>query len=139
MNSVPTTGNLGKDITVNWKMYDGFDPQNNFFTDSNSLAMQERILNKRQYYNFTDETAKVSGNYYPIDSAIAMRDQNGSNTQVTIMTERAEGGSADIDKATIELMQNRRLTEDDNKGVIEPLNEMNSDGTGIKVITNYYM
>ena len=55
------------------------------------------------------------------------------------MTERAEGGSADIDKATIELMQNRRLTEDDNKGVIEPLNEMNSDGTGIKVITNYYM
>jgi hypothetical protein len=39
------------------------------------------------------------------------------------MTERAEGGSADLEKATIELMQNRRMTEDDNKGVMEPMNE----------------
>jgi len=32
---------------------------------------------------------------------------------------------------TIELMQNRRLLYDDNKGEIEPLNETDSDGYGI--------
>jgi len=62
-------------------------------------------------------TANVSRSYMPITSAIAMRDANGSNIQVTIMPDRSQGGSADIQKATIELMQNRRLTDDDNKGV----------------------
>jgi hypothetical protein len=42
------------------------------------------------------------------------------------MTERTEGGSADLTKATIELMQSRRMTEDDCKGVLEPLNETNA-------------
>ena len=48
----------------------------------------------------------ISGNYFPVDSAIAMRDQsNNSNIQVTIMNDRAQGGSADLtDQATIELM-----------------------------------
>ena len=41
------------------------------------------------------------------------------------MNDRAQGGSADLSgKATIELMQNRRLTEDDGKGVVEALNEV---------------
>jgi hypothetical protein len=40
-----------------------------------------------------------------------MRDNNGSNVQVTIMTDRTQGGTADIgNKATIELMQHRRST-----------------------------
>lgn len=44
------------------------------------------------------------------------------------MTERPQGGSVDLNKGSIELMQSRRLTEDDNKGVIEPLNETDSNG-----------
>jgi len=55
------------------------------------------------------------------------------------MTERAQGGSADLNKASIEIMQSRRLTEDDNKGVIEPLNETTSDGNGLQVNAKYYM
>jgi hypothetical protein len=39
------------------------------------------------------------------------------------MNDRAQGGSADIRKGAIELMQHRRITEDDNKGVGECLNE----------------
>lgn len=40
------------------------------------------------------------------------------------MNDRAQGGSADLsDKSTIELMQNRRLTQDDGKGVSDALNE----------------
>ena len=65
-----------------------------------------------------------SGNFYPVDSAIMMRDQNKSNLQVTVMNDRAQAGTADLtDKATIEFMQNRRILQDDLKGVQEPLNE----------------
>jgi len=40
------------------------------------------------------------------------------------MNDRAQGGSADLSsKSSIELMQNRRLTEDDIKGAVEALNE----------------
>ena len=36
-------------------------------------------------------------------------------------------------------MQSRRMTEDDNKGMIESLNETESDGTGVKVTARYWM
>lgn len=69
-----------------------------------------------------------------------MRDQNGSNVQVTIMNDRAQGGSADLSgKASIELMQHRRITEDDNKGVIEPLNETDRNFNGVAVNAKYYL
>lgn len=56
------------------------------------------------------------------------------------MNDRAQGGSADLNsKASIELMQHRRITEDDNKGAIEPLNETDSSGIGIKATATYYM
>ena len=75
-------------MTVNWKFFDGFDPQGQFYTDSNSLGMLVRNLNKRDWnQNGTYQT--FAQNYYPVTSAIAMRDQNGSNVQVTIMNDRA--------------------------------------------------
>lgn len=53
----------------------------------------------------------ISGNYFPVDTAIVMRDlSNNSNLQVTVVTDRPQGGSVDLSTpATIELMQNRRL------------------------------
>jgi len=71
---------------------------------------------KNQSMTFND----IAGNYYPITSAIAMRDfSNNSNLQVTVMNDRAQGGSADLhDNSTIELMQNRVILRDDDKGVI---------------------
>ena len=36
-------------------------------------------------------------------------------------------------------MQHRRLTEDDNKGAIEALNETDSDEIGIKITARYWM
>lgn len=41
---VPIRDGYGKDITVNWKFYDSFDPQGTFWTDSNGLEMQERKI-----------------------------------------------------------------------------------------------
>jgi len=44
------------------------------------------------------------------------------------------------DRSTIELIQHRRLTRDDDKGVIEPLDETNSfDDFGIQVNARYYV
>ena len=40
---------------------------------------------------------------------------------------------------SIELMQNRRLLHDDNKGVTDPLNEVQPDGRGIAVNTKYFV
>jgi len=56
-----------------------------------------------------------------------MRDKAGGKMQVTIMNDRPQGGSADLtDKATIELMQNRRQVQADPKfGFDEALNETN--------------
>lgn len=70
-----------------------------------------------------------------------MRDKSGnSNLQVTIMNDRPQGGSADLtEKATIELMQNRRTLYDDALGLSEPLNETEANGKGIKVTARYQM
>ena len=52
---------------------------------------------------------------------------------MTVMNDRAQGGSV-IEDGTIELMQNRRLTKDDGRGVGEPLNEIDRNVNN----KNYY-
>jgi hypothetical protein len=93
-----------------------------------------KFINERKDTNYHT----IEGNYFPVDSAIVMRDTN-SNKQVTVMNDRAQGGSADLtDKATIELMQNRRLLRDDGKGPND-LNETESIYTdsGLIVTAKY--
>ena len=135
LNSIDWDKNrIGKDVIVNWKFYDNFDPKGKFYTDSNSLAMVERNVNLHEDYVYEDKYSNISANYYPVTSAIAMRDLSSPNatTQVTIMNDRAQGGTADVNhKANIELMQHRRLSDDDNKGVDEYLNETDKNGKGI--------
>ena len=134
LNGISIEYYIGKDVCVYYKFYD-FDMNKTFWTDSNGLEMQERILNYRSSYNFTTNQ-NVSSNYYPITSAIAMRDHG---KQVTIITDRSVGGSAGLENGTIEIMQNRRLLFDDDKGLGEALNEKDKDGYGIKVNAKYYM
>jgi len=55
------------------------------------------------------------------------------------MNEKSQGGSAGLVNGTIELVQNRRLLHDDNKGVIEPLNETDAQEFGLKVNSKYYL
>lgn len=43
-----------------------------FYTDSNALEMQKRQLNFRPTWNYTNITQPVSGNYYPVNSALAI-------------------------------------------------------------------
>jgi hypothetical protein len=44
-----------------------------------------------------------------------------------VMNFRPQGGSV-LKKGRIELMHSRRLYHDDNKGLAEPLNELNKNG-----------
>lgn len=39
---LPIWDGLGRDVIVNWKMYNGWNSNSTFFTDSNSLEMSER-------------------------------------------------------------------------------------------------
>ena len=44
-----------------------------FYTDSNGLEMQTRIQDERPEFNLSTDQ-NISSNYYPVNSAIAMRD-----------------------------------------------------------------
>lgn len=74
MNQIQLVDSRGKDVIVNWKMYNSFDANGKFWTDSNSLLMMERDLNTRHEFKMNDQSSNISSNYYPVTSAIAMRD-----------------------------------------------------------------
>ena len=120
-----------------------------FFTDSNGLEMQRRDLNTTvnqtqsvvgKITSFSDIGKIVTGydehlednvakHYYPVTTGIAIRDEY---TQMNIVNDRAQGGSS-LQNGTIELMQNRRIFADDQKGMNEPLEEYNHfDNYGIR-------
>jgi len=132
---VSKTDKLGKEVVVNWEMMN-FNSSNTFYTDSNGLEMQKRVLNQRPDFTYTtDEMA--SSNYYPINSAIAIRNLD-NNMQLTVMNDRSQGGAV-LEDGSIEIMQNRRLLHDDGRGVGEPLDEVDAAGEGIEVNTRYFL
>ena len=135
MLEIPNTDNKGCEVVAKWS-FDGIDNQDVFYTDSNGLEMQKRVRDFRPDYTL-DTKMKVNDNYYPINSAIAMRDTS-KNLQVTVMNHHSQGGGV-IQTGQIELMQNRRLFHDDWKGVDENLDETQPDGRGIAVNTKYYV
>ena len=82
--------NQGREVTVNWKSYD-INNNQTFYTDSNGLEMQKRILNYRPSFNFSS-FEQVSGNYYPVNSAIAIVDET-KQLQMAVLNDRSQGGS----------------------------------------------
>ena len=70
-----------------------------------------------------------NGNFYPVTSALMVRDTAGSNVEVVVMNDRTQAGSADNRPPnTIQMLQHRRLKDNDNKGVPEPLDEKDPSG-----------
>nr|XP_058918757.1 lysosomal alpha-mannosidase isoform X1 [Kogia breviceps] len=96
-----------------------------FYTDSNG----REILERRRDYRLTwklNQTEPVAGNYYPVNSRIYITD---GNVQLTVLTDRSQGGSS-LSDGSLELMVHRRLLKDDARGVGEPLLE---EGSGLWV------
>ena len=68
-------------------------------------------------------------------SAISIIDER-AKLQMTVLNDRSQGGSV-VQEGRIELMQNRRLFFDDDRGVDEVLNETDQYGNGISVPARY--
>lgn len=76
INDVPIElDRSGKDIVVDWFLMDDFDTNNTFWVDSNGLEMVNKKLYQRKDYNYS-ANGTIAGNYYPVTSAIAVRDHN---------------------------------------------------------------
>jgi hypothetical protein len=143
LDSIPGEYLDGYEITPTFDAIN-FDNNKTFYTDSNGLAMQQRVLNYRDYYDFaqawTDSNhpghnQNITGNYYPVNSAMTLKD---GERQFTVNNDRTQGGSS-LQNGRIEFMQHRRVPADDNKGVNEYLNERDTDGNGIRVPASYYV
>jgi lysosomal alpha-mannosidase len=69
-----------------------FDNNQTFYTDSNGLEMQKRILNYRPTWdiqsNYRDSNENITANFYPINSAMSMKDLKQGKT-FTVTNDRS--------------------------------------------------
>lgn len=80
IGSIPIDDNIGKEIIVRYDT--DIDSASKYYTDSNGREVLERIRNYRPTWNYSI-VENVSGNYYPINSRIWIRD---NTRQLTILT-----------------------------------------------------
>ncbi|XP_012923864.1 lysosomal alpha-mannosidase isoform X5 [Heterocephalus glaber] len=92
-----------------------------FYTDSNGREVLKRRRDYRPSWKL-NQTEPVAGNYYPVNSRIYITD---GKMQLTVLTDRSQGGSS-LRDGSLELMVHRRLLKDDARGVGEPLLESRS-------------
>jgi len=124
---VPIADGLGKEVVSRWST--DVKSAGVFFTDSNGREMQRRVRNVRPTWSL-NVTDPVSGNFYPVNSAISIAD---ASRQFTILTDRSQAG-ASLRDGSVELMVHRRILADDRRGVGEPLNEPGDDGKGLRLV-----
>jgi hypothetical protein len=75
-------------------------------------------------YHTPESHHNISVNFYPITSAIAIKDLGDDfYEQMTIMVDRTVGATAGIVPGKIEILHTRRLLYDDNDSVSVVLNE----------------
>ncbi|XP_036278768.1 lysosomal alpha-mannosidase isoform X2 [Pipistrellus kuhlii] len=121
---IPVGDNWGKEVISRFDT--SLETKGLFFTDSNGREILERRRDYRPTWQL-NQTEPVAGNYYPVNSRIYITD---GNMQLTVLTDRSQGGSS-LSDGSMELMVHRRLLRDDNRGVGEPLLE--SENTGLWV------
>ncbi|CAF4737494.1 unnamed protein product [Rotaria sp. Silwood1] len=113
---IPIDDDIGKEIIIRYDT--DIASESKYYTDANGREVLERKRDYRPTWNYT-VTETVSGNYYPINSRVWIKEKD---RQFTVLTDRSEGGSS-IQDGSIEIMVHRRLLYDDQFGVGEPLNE----------------
>ena len=136
---IEVSDNFGKEVIT--RFITDLSSNSTFYTDSNGREIIKRIRNYRSSWPFM-QTENISGNYYPVNSRIFIRDEitenYNSSRQLTLVTDRAQGGSS-ITDGSIEIMLHRRILHDDGLGVREPLNETGADGNGLVVLGNFQL
>lgn len=78
VDSIPIVDGVGKEIVMVVRVP---TIQNNgtFYTDSMGMEMQTRVLNYRPTWTL-NVTQPVAGNYYPVQSTIAIEDRHAGET-----------------------------------------------------------
>ena len=81
LDSIPTVYLDGYEVVAHFNAHN-FDNNQTFWTDSNGLEMLKRQLNYRSYYDiqthmYDYNPQNITANYYPINSAIAIKEVNG--------------------------------------------------------------
>lgn len=132
VDSIPIANGVGKEVVV--KYTTNLKSNGTFYTDANGRQVLKRIRNYRPTWNYT-VYEPVSGNYYPVNSRIFIRD---TAAQLTILTDRSQGGTS-MEDGQVEIMLHRRLLHDDAFGVDEALNETGSDGRGLVVRGRHFL
>lgn len=94
---IDTGDNIAKEIVSRFST--NIQSESVFYTDSNGRDMMKRKRGERETWE-VEMFEKISGNYYPITTRIAIED---SNYRLAVFTDRAEGGSSMLD-GTVELM-----------------------------------
>ena len=75
LNEVPIK-DCGKDLMVDFEILDNFETNNVLYMDSNGLQMNDKTLYKRKEFKLVTNNT-IASNFYPITSAIAVRDFSG--------------------------------------------------------------
>ncbi|XXQ32610.1 Alpha-mannosidase [Plasmodiophora brassicae] len=99
-----------------------------FATDSNGREMMDRRRDYRPTW-LVDIKEPVASNYYPVTTAISLRDDGRA---MTVLTDRSQGGTS-LRSGQLELMVHRRTLFDDHLGVGEPINELGADKRGLVI------
>jgi hypothetical protein len=79
---------------------------------------------------------RLTENMYPLTSAIRIEDNN-STRKMFVSVDRPQGGTS-LGEGEIEIMQNRRITTYDGKGLGESYNEV-ENGEGIHTNNTYFV
>lgn len=121
---------IGKEYITLYDTQQTVESGDLFYTDANGREILQRRRDHRNTWSFNN-TEHVAGNYFPVNSRIYIQDK-AKNQQLTVLTDRSEGGGS-LESGTMELLVHRRLLYDDHFGVGEPLNETGADGQGLVV------
>ena len=90
MGPIPIDDDIGKEIILRYDT--DIASQSKFYTDANGREVLERTRDFRPTWNYT-VVETVSGNYYPVNSRIWIKDQN---KQLTVLTGREEGEGENV-------------------------------------------
>lgn len=126
---VPFSDGLGKEIVVRYNV-PSLQTNGTCYTDSNGRDLYKRVRNYRPSWNATIHEP-VAGNYYPVNAGMLASDV-ASGMTLWVANDRSQGGGSIVD-GSVELMVQRRLQADDQRGVSQPLNETGLTGAGLVV------
>lgn len=116
---IDISNGVGKEIVSRFET--GIRNDGVFYTDSNGREFIKRRRSARNTWKL-QEFEPIAGNYYPVNTAIYVEDDDKS---IAVLTDRSQGGSS-LEDGEVELMVHRRTIKDDSRGVDEPINETDS-------------